>query len=199
MKALLYNSSSLIRHPSSLLLPTSDLLFSGVHSRGFFNLSHTRERARSCAKRHSRATTRRGVKVLRALKENSQMKRRRMLALTLALTLAALAAAACKGAGSSPTATYKAAYAAMKNKDTAGFKKVLSKKDLAEIEDEAKQANKSSDDLLKEVMNTFKLPKSDESKDEKVNGDNATLQVKNEKDEWETINFIKEDGAWKMK
>lgn len=127
------------------------------------------------------------------------MNTRRMLALTLALTLTALAAAACKSAGSSPTATYKAAYAAMKNKDTAGFKKVLSKKDLAEMEDDAKQANKSSDDLLKEVMSAFKLPKSDESKDEKINGDTATLQVRNEKDEWETINFIKEDGEWKMK
>lgn len=127
------------------------------------------------------------------------MNTRRMLALTLALTLAALAAAACKGAGASPTATYKAAYAAMKNKDVAGFKKVLSKKDLQEMEDDAKQAGKSSDDLLKEVMNAFKLPKSDESKDEKIDGDKATLQVRNEKDEWETINFIKEDGDWKMK
>lgn len=127
------------------------------------------------------------------------MSTRRMLALTLALVLTTLAAVGCKGAGSSPTATYKAAYAAVKNKDAAAFKKLMTKKDAQDIEDEAKKANKSSDDMLKELMNEFKLPKTDESKDEKIDGDKATLQIKNEKDEWETVNFVKEDGEWKMK
>ena len=127
------------------------------------------------------------------------MNRRQMLALALALTLTTLAALACKGAGSSPTATWKAAYAAVKNKDVAAFKKVVTKKDLQDIEDEAKKAGKSSDDMLKEAMNAIPLPKSDESKDEKIDGDKATLQVKNEKDEWETVNLVKEDGEWKMK
>ena len=124
------------------------------------------------------------------------MKTGRMLALALVLTLAA---AACKGAGSSPTATYKAAYAAVKSKDAAAFKKLVTKKDLQELEDKAKKAGKSSDEMLKEAMNAFKLPKSDESKDEKIDGDKATLQIKNEKDEWKSVNFTKEDGEWKMK
>jgi len=127
------------------------------------------------------------------------MNTRRMLALTLALALTTLAAAACKGAGSTPTATYKAAYDAIKSKDTAAFKKVITKKDLQEIEDEAKQARKTSDEMLREVMDTFKLPAAAESKDEKIDGDKATLQVKSENDQWNTINFVKEDGEWKMK
>jgi hypothetical protein len=53
--------------------------------------------------------------------------------------------------------------------------------------------------MLKEVMDTFKLPASAESKDEKIDGDKATLQVKSENDQWNTINFVKEDGEWKMK
>jgi hypothetical protein len=122
-----------------------------------------------------------------------------MLALTLALALTTLAAVACKGSGSSPTATYKAAYEAMKNKDAAAFKKVITKKDLQDMEEMAKKNNKSSDDMLKELLNAIPVPKSGESKDEKINGDNATLQVKNEKDQWDTINFVKEDGEWKMK
>jgi uncharacterized membrane protein len=122
-----------------------------------------------------------------------------MLALSLILALATLAAAACKGANSTPTATYKAAYEALKNKDTAAFRKVITKKDLQEIEDEAKKANKTSDAMLQEVMNTFRLSASAESKDEKIEGDKATLQIKNDKDQWDTINFVKEDGAWKMK
>jgi hypothetical protein len=127
------------------------------------------------------------------------MNKRRMTALVLALTLTAFAAFACNKGGSSPTATYKAAYDAMKNKDTAGFKKLMTKKDLQDMEDTAKKANKSLDDMLKDLMTTIPLPKSAESKDEKINGDNATLQVKNDKDQWETINFVKEDGDWKMK
>ena len=37
------------------------------------------------------------------------------------------------------------------------------------------------------------------AKDEKIDGDKATLQVKNDKDAWESINLVKEDGEWKMK
>lgn len=127
------------------------------------------------------------------------MNTRRMLALTLALAITALGAAACNKGGSSPTATYKAAYAAMKNKDAAAFKKVMTKESQKDIEETAKKLNKSSDDMLKELMNEFKLPPSDESKDEKIDGDKATLQVKDEKGAWENINFVKEDGEWKMK
>ncbi|HEX8492738.1 MAG TPA: hypothetical protein VF658_07860 [Pyrinomonadaceae bacterium] len=128
------------------------------------------------------------------------MNTRSLLALTLALALTTLAAVGCnKGGGSSPTASYKAAYDAMKNKDTAAFKKLMTKKDLQDIEETAKKAGKSSDDMLKDVINAIPLPKSNESKDEKISGDKATLQVKNEKDEWETINFVKEDGEWKLK
>lgn len=127
------------------------------------------------------------------------MNTRRMLALNLALTLLVLAAVACNKGGSSPTATYKAYYAAMRNKDLAAFKKVLTKKDLQDVEDDAKKVKKSSDERLKDLMAAIPLPKSDESKDEKIDGDKATLQVKNEKDEWDNINFVKEDGEWKIK
>jgi hypothetical protein len=127
------------------------------------------------------------------------MNTRPLLAFALALALFSLAAVGCNRGGSSPTATYKAAYEAMKNKDAAAFKKLMTKKDLQDIEDTAKKAGKSSDDMLKDVMNAIPLPKSNDTKDEKIDGDRATLQVKNEKDEWETINFVKEDGDWKMK
>ncbi|HEX7997515.1 MAG TPA: hypothetical protein VF528_03780 [Pyrinomonadaceae bacterium] len=127
------------------------------------------------------------------------MKTRRMLALALALALTTLATAACNKAGSSPTATYKAAYAAAKNKDVAGFKKVMAKDTQKSMEDMAKGVNKSSDDMVKDMLNEVKLPASDESKDEKIDGDNATLQVRDEKGGWETIRFVKEDGEWKMK
>jgi hypothetical protein len=122
-----------------------------------------------------------------------------MLALTLALTLTTLAALACKSAGSTPTAAYKAAYAAVKNKDAAAFRKIITKKSAEALDEAAKKSNKSSDDFIKDIMNDAKLAKTDESKDEKITGDTATLQVKTEKDDWETVNLVKEDGEWKMK
>lgn len=128
------------------------------------------------------------------------MKTRSLLALALALALTTLAAVGCdKGGGSSPTTAYKAVYDALKNKDTAAFKKVMTKEALKDVEEMAKKNGKSYDDMLKDVMNAIPLPKSSDSKDEKIVGDKATLQVKNEKDGWETIDFVKEDGEWKLK
>ena len=128
------------------------------------------------------------------------MKTGRMLALALTLALTALGAIGCnKGGGPSPTATYKAFYEARKNNDVTAFKKLMTKRDLQDVEETAKKAGKSSDEMLKDVMNAIPLPKPADAKDEKIDGDRATLQVKNEKDEWETINFVKEDGDWKLK
>lgn len=129
------------------------------------------------------------------------MKYRRIITFTLMFALTAFIAA-CSGSGgnSTPTAAYKTAYAAMKNKDIAGLKKVMPKKMLEEMDKGAKAQNKSVDDMLKALMTSSetRLPKSDESKDEKIDGDKATLQVKNEKDEWETARFVKEDDGWKF-
>lgn len=102
-------------------------------------------------------------------------------------------------AQSSPTATYKAVYAAMKNKDAAAFKRAMTKKDLQTIEESAKAADQSSDEILKQVLSFTPLPSSDESRNEIIDGDEATLEVRNALDEWETVHFVKEDGRWKMK
>jgi hypothetical protein len=38
-----------------------------------------------------------------------------------------------------------------------------------------------------------------ETRNEKIDGDTATLEVKDDKkDKWETIHFAKEDGEWKL-
>ena len=87
----------------------------------------------------------------------------------------------------------------MKNKDAAAFKRVMTKSDLQNVEEAAKLYGKSSDEMMKEVLAAIPMPASGESKDEKIDGDTATLEVKNDEDEWETINFVKENGEWKMK
>jgi len=124
------------------------------------------------------------------------MKTQKVTALVVALMALALVAAAC-GGGSSPTATAKAFYEAVKAKDTAGIKNSMSKGSLEMMEKFAKMQNKSLDEALKEPTSST-TPTSFESKDEKITGDTATVQVKDEKGNWETIPFVKEDGNWKI-
>lgn len=125
------------------------------------------------------------------------MKTQKLTTLVVALMALALVAAACGGAGSSPTATAKAFYEAVKAKDAAGIKNTMSKGSLEMMEKFAKMQNKSLDEALKEPSGS-NPPASFESKDEVINGDTATLQVKDEKGNWESIPFVKEDGKWKI-
>jgi hypothetical protein len=126
------------------------------------------------------------------------MKRQKLIALVVALMALALAAAACGGgAGSSPTATAKAFYEAAKAKDVAGIKATMSKGSLDMMESFAKMQNKSLDDALKEP-NSTPPPGNFESRNEVISGDTATVEVKDEKGNWEKIPFVKEDGKWKI-
>jgi hypothetical protein len=113
---------------------------------------------------------------------------------TIALLVVALSGAAC-GKKSTPTETFKAFYEAAKKKDAAGIKKALSKGLLSKLEDEAKKANKSFDDFLVNVNLPDAMP---ETRNEKIDGDKATLEIKGRGDAWRPTNFVKEDGEWKL-
>lgn len=117
--------------------------------------------------------------------------------LTITLLLALMAVAGCSKSGSSPTATAKAFFDAVKAKDVPGMKNALSKNSLEMMESFAKLENKSLDEALKEP-NTEKQPQTFESQNEKINGDTASLEVKGADGKWETIYFVKEDGQWKL-
>ena len=126
------------------------------------------------------------------------MNTRKITALVGALIALALVAAACnKGGGSSPTATAKAFYDAAKARDAGAIKATMSKGSLEMMEKFAAMQNKSLDDALKEPSSS-PPPANFESRNEKITGDTATLEVKDEKGNWESIPFVKEDGAWKI-
>ncbi|HMH42222.1 MAG TPA: hypothetical protein VK557_01955 [Pyrinomonadaceae bacterium] len=111
-----------------------------------------------------------------------------------------LAVAGCKS-GSSPTATFKAFFEAQQKKDVAGMKKNLSKTSLAIMEKSAKEQNKSIDDAIKEQLDNpaSKTDKIPETRNEKINGNEATLELHNEEtNKWDMMYFAKEDGAWKI-
>ncbi len=121
------------------------------------------------------------------------------IALATALAIA-LASLACSRFGSSPTATLKAFYEATQKKDAEGIKKTLSKGTLEMLEGFAKAQGKSLDESLKSgLANDTAADKLPESRNEKIDGDKATLEVKNDKTgTWETVPFVKEDGMWKI-
>ena len=101
---------------------------------------------------------------------------------------------------SSPTKTFKAFFEASKKKDTAGIKKTLSKGTVDMFDKLAKEQDKSTDDMLKGLdKDDNKDEKIPETRNEKITGDTATLEVKNEKtDKWDTLPFVKENGEWKI-
>ena len=112
----------------------------------------------------------------------------------------ALALSACKS-GSSPTATFKAFWEAQKKKDIPAMKKTMSKGSMAMLEKGAKQQNKTVDEAITEGFNApgVKYDKTPEVRNEKINGNDATLEVQDDTSKkWETMYFVKEDGDWKI-
>ena len=101
---------------------------------------------------------------------------------------------------SSPSAAYKAAYEAAKIKDTTTLKGLLSQASLNSLNEAAKSAGKTSDELLKASIDDPEdpLPATFEIRNEQVNGDRASLEYKNSKGEWEKVNLVKEGGSWKL-
>jgi hypothetical protein len=97
-----------------------------------------------------------------------------------------------------PTEVMKALNEASKTKDVAGIKNSVSKGTLNLIEESAKAQNTTVDELLKKDNGApFKdLP---EMRNEKIEGDTATIELKNAtNNDWETVPFVKEDGVWRL-
>src|SRR5438128_10945789 len=113
---------------------------------------------------------------------------------TIALLLIALSGAAC-GKKSTPTETFKAFYDAARKKNAAGIKKTLSKGLLSKLEDDAKRSNKPFDEYLVNVTLPDTLP---ETRNEKIDGERATLEIKVRSDTWRPTSFVKEDSEWKL-
>jgi flagellar hook-associated protein FlgK len=127
------------------------------------------------------------------------MKTHKIAATCIALAVVMAASACSLLRGSSPTATFKSFFDASKKKDAPAMRKALSKGTLDMFDKIAKEQNKTTDDLLKDIDKEDKTEKLPETRNEKINGDTATLEVKNEKTgKWDTLPFAKEEGDWKI-
>ncbi|HWT01706.1 MAG TPA: hypothetical protein VN256_15775 [Pyrinomonadaceae bacterium] len=102
---------------------------------------------------------------------------------------------------SSPTEAFRLYYEAIKRGDAPAFRSFLSRGAMARIEDGAKKSNKSVDDFISEVLTAIGRdvpPNLPETRNERVNGDRATLEAHNAKrNNWETLHFVNE-GGWKI-
>jgi hypothetical protein len=104
-----------------------------------------------------------------------------------------------KQAKLSPTEVFIAFYEAAKRKDVAAIKELVSKSTLTTLEDEAKSKNISLDNFLAE-QSQLGLPTTlPETRNEKIDGDIATLEFKREgAASWSKATFAKEGGDWKL-
>lgn len=100
-------------------------------------------------------------------------------------------------AATTPTTAYKAAFAARKNKDIKALKQLISKDMFEFFEMMGDNKPNAVDDGLKELVETPQGA-SDESRNEKITGDTATLQYLDKAGVWKTMDLVKENGGWKL-
>ena len=105
---------------------------------------------------------------------------------------------ATTGGYSTPAAALKTFYEASKATNIEGVKRSMSKKAMDEITKSAARENKTVDDSLREIIKDApaNMPA---MRDEKIEGDKASAEVKDEKmDKWTRIYFVREGGQWKL-
>ena len=78
------------------------------------------------------------------------------------------------------------------------MKLLLSDASIKMHDQEAKAQNLNLDDVVKRQTLFSETQTSVEHRNEKIEGDRASLEVKNSFGSWETVPFVKEDGIWKI-
>ena len=121
---------------------------------------------------------------------------------TLIVALAAFLIVGCGVAADaplvvSPTDTLKNYIEASKKKEIAAIRKSLSKGSLELAEKSAKMQNTTVDELFKRD-NMAALDEIPEIRNERIEGDTASVEVKDFTSGYDTIPFVKEDGEWKI-
>lgn len=110
------------------------------------------------------------------------------------------AAAAGGVKAGSPTEAYKMLYAAVKAKDSARIRQMMSKNTVSF----AGMASEKQKQTVEKVMEngfleTTFAPAPPEMRDERVRDNFGAVEVFNtKKNTWEDTNFVKEDGGWKL-
>lgn len=98
----------------------------------------------------------------------------------------------------SPLDTFKTYVKALKKKDVAAMKVLLSADSIRMNEQEAKSQGLSLDEIILRETLFSESQKTVDFRNEKIEGNNASIEVKNLFGEWETVPFVLEGGEWKI-
>lgn len=106
----------------------------------------------------------------------------------------------CAGPAKPPTPldTFKSYTQAIKKKDITTMKLLLSESSRKMHEAEAKAKGMTLDDVMRTERLFTESQRSVEYRNEKIEGEKATLEVKNPEGKWETVPFVLEEGVWKI-
>lgn len=117
------------------------------------------------------------------------------------ILVAAAFAAACSTAPKkqlTPLETLKEYGEAYKKKDITTMKLLLSQESLKMHEQEAKAQNLTVDDIVRRETLFSENQKSAEFRNQKIEDERATIEMKDSGGIWNTVQFVKEDGVWKI-
>jgi hypothetical protein len=97
-----------------------------------------------------------------------------------------------------PLDSFKAYINAVKQKDTTRMKLLLSSESIKMHEQEAKAQNVTLDDIVRRETLFAEGQKTVEFRNQTIEGDKASLEVKNSFGTWETVPFVREENEWKI-
>ena len=97
-----------------------------------------------------------------------------------------------------PVESFKSYINAVKQKDTTRMKLLLSAESIKMHEQEAKAQNVTLDDIVSRETLFTEGQKTVEFRNQKIDGEKATLEVKTAFGSWETVPFVREDDEWKI-
>ncbi len=121
---------------------------------------------------------------------------RALILITVLTGLLACSSADTKPA--TPIETFKTYTKAVKNKDVATMKVLLSDATMKMNELEAQARGVSVDEVVRNETLFAEHQKTVKLRNEKIEGDIATLEVENTFGRWETVPFVMESGQWKI-
>ena len=108
------------------------------------------------------------------------------------------AACAADEKPSTPLETLKAYTQAIKRKDTTEMKLLLSDASIKMAQQEAKAQGRSLDDIVKDETLFTEAQTSLRFRNQKIDGNRASIEVENSFGGFDTVPFVREDGAWKI-
>jgi uncharacterized lipoprotein len=122
----------------------------------------------------------------------------RSIVTVLLSSILLLGACTSPKAPATPVTTFQTYTKAIKQKDIATMKLLLSKATLEMHEMEAQAQGVTVDDVVKRETLFAENQKVVKFRNEKIDGELATLEVQNSMGTWETVPFVKENGEWKI-